>query len=187
MIKNGWPMYRRRNLADFSHSHTYTSLRHQADRHPQPFPISSFPYTAPFPVRSTSPPQLFLCMQRLTRMRLVCLGVCIVSFPEPKKAPLGPRNRRPSRGAFTLLGPGWPRPGRGTRSESPRPASTVRERLGLGLEERERALLGNNVHDGGIQGSAGDRPRIPYVGGLRVGDEPRERERERKRERERLY
>ena len=40
--------------------HTYTSFRHQADTHTR-FPISSFPYTTPFPVRSTSPPQLFLC------------------------------------------------------------------------------------------------------------------------------
>ena len=64
LIKNGWPIYRRRNLPDFSHFHTYTSLRHQADTHhrsqsprsptlhqsrcaPPPHPTSSFACSAP--------------------------------------------------------------------------------------------------------------------------------------------
>ena len=88
-------------LLILSHLH----LPQASGRHPQPFPISSFPYTAPFPVRSTSPPQLFLCMQRPTRMRLACLGACIVIFPEAEKVPSGPWNHRSLRGAFTLLGP----------------------------------------------------------------------------------
>ena len=33
LIKNGWSIYRRRNLSDSSYSHTYFSLRHQADTH----------------------------------------------------------------------------------------------------------------------------------------------------------
>jgi len=40
--------------------------------------------------RSTSPPQLFLCMQRPSRRRLVCLGDCIVIIPEAEKVPSGP-------------------------------------------------------------------------------------------------
>ena len=41
-------------------------------RHPQPFPTSSPLFPAPFPVRSTSPPHLFLCMLRPTRVRRYC-------------------------------------------------------------------------------------------------------------------
>ena len=85
-------------------SFLFIHLPQAPGRHPQPFPISSFPYTAPFPVRPTSPPQLFLCMQRPTRMRLDCLGACIVIFPEAEKVPSGPWNHRSLREAFTLLG-----------------------------------------------------------------------------------
>ena len=53
----------------------HTSLRHQADTHNRS-PSPRFPYTAPFPVRSTSPPHLFLCMQRPTRVRLPCCLPC---------------------------------------------------------------------------------------------------------------
>ena len=49
------------------------------------FPSPRSPYTAPFPVRSISPPHLFLCMQRPTRMQPVCLGACIVSFHEAER------------------------------------------------------------------------------------------------------
>ena len=41
LIKNGWSIYHRRNLSDSSYSHTYISLRHQADTHnrsPSPRP-----------------------------------------------------------------------------------------------------------------------------------------------------
>ena len=61
--------------------HTYTSLRHQADTHNRS-PSPRFPYTAPFPVRSFSPPKPFLCMQHPTRMPHVCLGACIVTICE---------------------------------------------------------------------------------------------------------
>ena len=44
-------------------------------RHPQPFPISSFPYTAPFPVRSPSHPLLLLCLQR--PLQATCLSWCM--------------------------------------------------------------------------------------------------------------
>ena len=63
------------------------------------------PYTAPFPVRSTSPPHLFLCMQRPTRVRLVCLGACIVSLPETERFLRDLEIAGPPWGAFALLGP----------------------------------------------------------------------------------
>jgi len=44
-------------------------------------------------------------MQRPTRVRLVCLGDCIVIIFEAEKVPSGPWNHRFPRGAFTLLGP----------------------------------------------------------------------------------
>ena len=54
--------------------------RHQAVTHNRSRP--PLPYTAPFPVRSSSPPRLSLCMQRPTCMRLECLGAYFV--PSPK-------------------------------------------------------------------------------------------------------
>ena len=53
------------------------------------------------------PPPLFLCMQRPTRMQLVCLGACIAFYIEAARVPSGPWNHRSPRGAFTLLGPDW--------------------------------------------------------------------------------
>ena len=53
----------------------------RADTHNRS-PSPRFPYTAPFPVRSFSPPKPFLCMQHPTRMPHVCLDACIVTLPE---------------------------------------------------------------------------------------------------------
>ena len=50
-------------------------------------------------------PAALLCMQRPTRMRIECLGACIVTLTEAEKVPSGPWNHRSPRGAFTLLGP----------------------------------------------------------------------------------
>ena len=78
-------------------------------RHPQPFPISSFPYTTPSPVRSTSLPHLCLCMQ-LPACHLSALVFALSPSLSPKLWSLKRFLRDlgitgPSRRAFTLLGP----------------------------------------------------------------------------------
>ena len=62
--------------------HTCINIPQAPGRHSQPFPISLFPYTAPSPVRSTSPSPLFLCMQRSTRVRPVCLMYALTLPPK---------------------------------------------------------------------------------------------------------
>ena len=90
------------------------SLAHILPFYTPPSGTSQTPTTVPnllvplhctIPVRPSSPPQLFLCMQRPTRVRLVCLGDCIVIIFEAEKVPSGPWNHRFPSGAFTLLGP----------------------------------------------------------------------------------
>ena len=77
------------------HQDQTINMQSAPGRHSQQFHISPSPYTAPFPVRSTSPPHLLLCMQRPTRMQIECLGACIVTITEAlvfEKVPSGPWN-----------------------------------------------------------------------------------------------
>ena len=71
--------------------HTCIHIPQAPGRHPQPFPISSSPYTAPFPVRSYSPPQLFLCLQRPTCMRLTRMEECKHSKVQRNRNSLFPK------------------------------------------------------------------------------------------------
>ena len=68
-----------------------------------PVPLLLGPLHCTFPCALLLPS--FACTCRVTCVRPVCLGACIVSFHEAEKVPSGPWNHRSPRGAFTLLGP----------------------------------------------------------------------------------
>jgi len=76
--------------------------------HPQPFPISSFPYTTPFPVRYQSPPphpnSSFACSAP-PACDLPALVPALSFSPKLKRFLRDLGITGPSRGAFTLLGP----------------------------------------------------------------------------------
>ena len=96
------------NEREVSLAHTFDSLRHQADTPNRSRPPLPLHCTIPGALRGaseSSPPQLFLCMQRPTCMRLECLGACIVIFPRSCKGPSGTLRKQVPQGKFTLLGP----------------------------------------------------------------------------------
>jgi hypothetical protein len=75
--------------------------------HPQPFPISSFPYTTPFPVRYQSPPphpnSSFACSAP-PACDLPALVPALSFFPEAEKVPSGPWNHRSLQGSIYPTG-----------------------------------------------------------------------------------
>ena len=81
---------RRDSYISLSHFNPFPIFSSGTRQTPPTVPDLLSPYTAPFPVRSSSPPQLFLCMPRSTGMRLECLGACIELLPEAVKVPPGP-------------------------------------------------------------------------------------------------
>ena len=71
--KGGWSIRRRPKSPERHHSPHLSIFAPGIRQTPTTVPEPFSPYTAPFPVRSSSPPQLFLCIPRPTGMRLVCL------------------------------------------------------------------------------------------------------------------
>ena len=106
LIKNGGRFDHCPKLSEIYHSF-YVAPPSGIRQTPTTVPHLPVPLHCTIPVRSTPPPNLFLCMQRPPHA--TCLSWCM---PCPLyrsfvfyKVPLGPWNHRSPRGAYTLLGP----------------------------------------------------------------------------------